>query len=139
MPKACRLNRRTSGATGGPAIARRRSTLRVRSARKHSTGFVKTPSGCQLKSLRWTRMISAKAAEQKMSQKSVHVVPRGGKWAVRSSGAAKASKIVNTQDEAREIAREQAKRSGVELYVHGRNGRIRERNSYGKDPYPPKG
>lgn len=84
-------------------------------------------------------MISAKAAEQKMSQKSVHVVPRGGKWAVRSSGAAKASKIVNTQDEAREIAREQAKRSGVELYVHGRNGRIRERNSYGKDPYPPKG
>jgi hypothetical protein len=25
------------------------------------------------------------------------------------------------------------------LYIHGQDGRIRERNSYGNDPYPPKG
>ncbi|MEM7075400.1 MAG: DUF2188 domain-containing protein [Pseudomonadota bacterium] len=74
-----------------------------------------------------------------MAQKGIHVTPRGGKWAVRSAGASRASRVVDTQGEAREIAREQAKRNGGELYVHGRDGRIRERNTYGKDPYPPKG
>ena len=34
---------------------------------------------------------------------------------------------------------EAAKKSKSELFVHGRDGRIRERNSYGNDPYPPKG
>lgn len=74
-----------------------------------------------------------------MTKKGVHVTPRGGKWAVRSSGASRASRVVDTQREARDIAKEQAQRNGVELYVHGRDGRIRERNTYGKDPYPPKG
>lgn len=74
-----------------------------------------------------------------MTKKGVHVTPRGGKWAVRSSGASRASRVVDTQREARNIAKEQAQRNGVELYVHGRDGRIRERNTYGKDPYPPKG
>lgn len=27
----------------------------------------------------------------------------------------------------------------IELFIHGTNGRIRGRNSYGNDPYPPKG
>ncbi|MCA1979310.1 MAG: DUF2188 domain-containing protein [Thiobacillus sp.] len=26
-----------------------------------------------------------------------------------------------------------------EVLIHGENGRIRERNSYGNDPHPPKG
>nr|MDC2856665.1 DUF2188 domain-containing protein [Ningiella sp. W23] len=26
-----------------------------------------------------------------------------------------------------------------ELYVHGKDGKIREKNSYGNDPHPPKG
>ena len=73
-----------------------------------------------------------------MPSKGLHVTPRGGKWAVRSAGASRASRVVNTQGEAIEIAREQAKRSGGEMYIHGRDGRIRERNTYGKDPYPPK-
>jgi len=28
---------------------------------------------------------------------------------------------------------------GTELYVHGQDGRIRERSSFGKDVFPPKG
>lgn len=36
---------------------------------------------------------------------------------------------------AREIARNQES----ELFIHGKNGRIRERDSYGNDPHPPKG
>ncbi len=74
-----------------------------------------------------------------MASKGLHVTPNGGKWAVRSSGASRASRVVSTQAEAIKIAREQAKRNGTELYVHGRDGRIRERDSYGRDPYPPKG
>nr|WP_097069776.1 DUF2188 domain-containing protein [Rhodobacter maris] len=74
-----------------------------------------------------------------MAQKGQHVVPSGGKWAVRRSGAERASGVFSTQEEAVSRARELAKTQGTELYIHGRDGRIRERSSYGKDPYPPKG
>lgn len=74
-----------------------------------------------------------------MAHKGQHVVPRGGKWAVRKAGSERASGVYQTQDEAINRAREIAKNQGTELYVHGRDGRIRDRSSYGKDPYPPKG
>jgi hypothetical protein len=74
-----------------------------------------------------------------MAQKGLHVTPKGGKWAVRSAGSTRAARIVETQKEAISIAKERAKREGSEMYVHGRDGRIRERSTYGKDPYPPKG
>lgn len=74
-----------------------------------------------------------------MSKKGQHVVPNGGRWAVRTAGAKRASKTFDTQQEAIESARDKARRDGSELYVHGRDGRIRERSSYGRDPYPPKG
>lgn len=74
-----------------------------------------------------------------MSRKGQHVVPNGGKWSVRSAGAQRASKTYATQQEAIEDARGRAKKMGTELYIHGRDGRIRERNSYGHDPLPPKG
>lgn len=45
----------------------------------------------------------------------------------------------DTQREAIEAASEIARKQRTEVYVHGRDGRIRERNSYGNDPFPPKG
>jgi hypothetical protein len=74
-----------------------------------------------------------------MSKKGQHVVPSGGKWSVRRAGAARASHTFNTQQEAVARARELARSQGAELYIHGRDGRIRERNSFGTDPFPPKG
>ncbi len=74
-----------------------------------------------------------------MPSKGQHVVPMDGKWSVRKAGAARASGTYETQGEAVERARTLAKNQGTELYVHGKDGRIRERNSYGKDPFPPKG
>lgn len=69
-----------------------------------------------------------------------HVVPRGnGKWAVRRGGANRASRRFDTQREAIEAGRKIARKQGTELYIHGRDGRVRERSSFGKDPYPPKG
>ena len=68
-----------------------------------------------------------------------HVVPIGGKWAVRSAGATKATVVVGTQKEAISRARDIAQNQKTELFIHGRDGRIRERDSYAGDPFPPKG
>lgn len=74
-----------------------------------------------------------------MVKKSQHVVPNGSKWSVRSAGAQRASKTFSTQKEAITSARSKAKKQGTELYIHGEDGRIRSRSSYGSDPFPPKG
>lgn len=71
--------------------------------------------------------------------KNQHVVPHPDGWAVKSEGAGRATRVAETQREAMEIAREIAKNQGSERIVHGENGRIRQKNSYGNDPHPPKG
>ena len=71
--------------------------------------------------------------------KNQHVVPRSGRWAVKGEGSSKATSVHNTQAEAIAGAREIAINQRSEMFIHGRNGQIRERNTYGKDPYPPKG
>ena len=74
-----------------------------------------------------------------MTKKSQHVVPNDGKWSVRRAGSERASGTYDTQDEAIKRARIIAQNQETELYIHGQDGRIRERNTYGKDPFPPKG
>lgn len=71
--------------------------------------------------------------------KNQHVVPHGEDWAVKGTGNGKATIVVDTQKEAIEIAKEIAKNQKSELIIHGTNGQIREKNSYGTDNYPPKG
>lgn len=72
-------------------------------------------------------------------RKRVHVVPRGKDWAVRKEKSQRVSKVTSTQKEAIQVAKEIAKNSKTELLIHGKNGQIREKNSYGNDPFPPKG
>lgn len=71
--------------------------------------------------------------------KNQHVVPKGGEWAVKGSGNSRATVIVGTQKQAIDIARQISINQGSEMLVHGKNGQIRYRNSYGNDPNPPKG
>ena len=74
--------------------------------------------------------------------KNQHVTPRnGGKdgWAVITEGATRASRVYDTQKEAIKDARDTAKEGKAELFIHGRDGQIRERDSYGNDPFPPRG
>ena len=73
-----------------------------------------------------------------MPSKGQHVVPNNGQWSVRRSGSERASKVFGTQDEAIEYARRLAQNQQTELYIHGRDGRIRERNSYGGDRSQPR-
>lgn len=74
-----------------------------------------------------------------MTKKTQHVVknPDGG-WAVKKGGSTKATKVHSTQEEAIKHGREIARAQHAEFYVHGRDGKIREKDSYGKDPCPPK-
>ena len=68
-----------------------------------------------------------------------HVVPHEGDWAVKGEGNQRATSVHKTQRWAIESARETAIKQGSEMFIHRSNGQIRERNTYGKDPYPPKG
>ncbi len=72
-------------------------------------------------------------------KKSVHVVPRDDGWAVERDGAHRASSLHETQAAAEAAGRTTARNDKVEFFLHGRNGQIRERDSYGNDPYPPRG
>ncbi|ANF86060.1 hypothetical protein A7J50_2662 [Pseudomonas antarctica] len=74
-----------------------------------------------------------------MAKKNQHVVPHGNDWAVKGAGNSKATKVVGTQAEAIKLAREIAINQESEMFIHGQNGQIRERNTYGDDPFPPKG
>ena len=73
-----------------------------------------------------------------MPRQGQHVVPRQGKWAVRKAGSNRVTKSFATQREAIETARKLARSQKTEVYVHGRDGRIRERDSYGNDTFPPR-
>lgn len=74
-----------------------------------------------------------------MSGKNQHVVPRDNEWAVRGAGNSRDTSHHSTQAEAERAARGIAINQKSEVLIHGENGRIRERNSYGNDPSPPKG
>ncbi|MBW8325451.1 MAG: DUF2188 domain-containing protein [Prolixibacteraceae bacterium] len=71
--------------------------------------------------------------------KNQHVVPRNDKWAVKGEGNSKATKVTLTQKEAIIVAKGIAKNNNSELVIHRPDGRIREKNSYGSDPFPPEG
>lgn len=74
-----------------------------------------------------------------MSGKNQHVVPHDSGWAVKGAGNSKATSVHSTQADAIQQAREIAQNQRSEMLIHGQNGRIREKNSCGNDPYPPKG
>lgn len=64
--------------------------------------------------------------------------PKGG-WQVKGAGNSRATVRTATQKEAIPVAREISKNQKSEMVIHRTNGQIREKNSYGNDPCPPKG
>lgn len=75
-----------------------------------------------------------------MAGRNQHVTPhpKGG-WQVKGAGNSRATIRTNTQREAADIARRIAINQQSERLIHRATGEIRQKNSYGKDPYPPKG
>lgn len=73
------------------------------------------------------------------NQGNQHVTQKENGWGVTGAGNSRATVIVPTQREAIERAKTIATNQSGDVVIHGRNGQIRERNSYGNDPNPPKG
>ena len=63
----------------------------------------------------------------------------GSGWQVKGAGNNKATMRISTQNEAIRFARDIARNQESELVIHRPNGQIRDKSSFGNDPYPPKG
>ena len=71
--------------------------------------------------------------------KNVHVTPHPeGGWQAKKEKAERASSRHPTQKEAMDRGRELAKKERSELVIHGKDGRIRDKDSFGPDPFPPR-
>ena len=68
---------------------------------------------------------------------TVHTVPNGSEWKNVQDG--KTIDLYETKGLAVEAGREKAKNDETEHVIHNLNGKISESNSYGNDPFPPRG
>ena len=67
----------------------------------------------------------------------VHVSKHGdSSWKVTQDGERISTH--HTQSNAIDRGREEARRDGVDLVTHGRDGKIRSKDSFGNDPLPPR-
>jgi len=74
-----------------------------------------------------------------MAKNTQHVLPHPeGGWGVKKGGASHVTRRFATQKEAIAYGRKISKAQGSEFYVHGSDGLIRSKDSYGNDPHPPK-
>ena len=71
------------------------------------------------------------------TRKSVHTVPKGKGWANKTGGRTLSSH--RTKAAAQKAGRSAAKSRKAEHVIHNRDGRVGGSNSYGGDPFPPRG
>jgi len=72
---------------------------------------------------------------------NVHVVPsqsKPGKFVVKEAGNPKPLTRPATQEKSIEKAIPIAKENKSDVVIHRRDGEIRDRDSYGPDPFPPR-
>ena len=72
-----------------------------------------------------------------MAKKNVHIVKHDEGWAVKKEGNQRATSLHQTQRLAINAGRVVAQSEHSELVIHGRDGRIRDKDSFGNDPHPP--
>ncbi len=72
--------------------------------------------------------------------KNQHVTPHpAGGWQVKGEGNTRATVRTATQKQAMDIAREISRNQHSELVIHRSDGRIRDKDSHGHDPFLPRG
>jgi hypothetical protein len=69
----------------------------------------------------------------------VHVVPSERGWRVEVEGSGRARSTHEKQTDAWKAAREVARKNESEALLHGKNGKIRQRSTFGNDPRQTKG
>ena len=76
----------------------------------------------------------------KQSKPAVVTGPHpGGGWQNKVEGNKRASNVSPTKAQAQAKGREMAIERKTEHKIQNQKGQITERNSYGHDPYPPRG
>jgi hypothetical protein len=73
-------------------------------------------------------------------KRDYHVVPnreRGG-WDVKRERAERSSAFFERKSDAMDRGRDLARQNRTELVEHRRHGTIRDSDSYGGDPFPPR-
>jgi len=73
-----------------------------------------------------------------MKKNNQHVIPLGTGWAVKKEGSKKFTIITDKKADALKVGRQIARNQNSELFIHGSDGKIQDKDSYGKDPHPPK-
>ncbi len=75
------------------------------------------------------------------SKNNIHTTysKSAGNWRNIREGASKPAKVYDTKAEAQAAGRNMAINNKSEQLIHDKNGKIAERNSYGNDPFPPRG
>ena len=71
--------------------------------------------------------------------KNIHTVYKKERdmWETKKEGQTKPIASSRTKEAAEEKSVREAKKAGVEHVIHNKNGRISDKDSYGKDPNPP--
>lgn len=72
-------------------------------------------------------------------KRPVHTVKVEKGWGNKREGSDRVAKVYDTKKEAQEAGRDTAKNSRTEHLIHNEDGRTGQRNSYGNDPFPPRG
>ena len=72
--------------------------------------------------------------------KNQHITPHSkGGWQVKGANNRRATVRTNTKAEAISIGRQISKNQHSEMVIHGKDGKIQDKNSYGNDSFPPRG
>ena len=72
-----------------------------------------------------------------MTKRNIHTVPYGNGWANKKEGVAKPVTVNRTKAAADAAGTKLAKQAKVEHVIHGKDGKIQDKDSYGNDPHPP--
>ncbi len=72
--------------------------------------------------------------------KNIHISKNNsGGWKAQQEKTNHAMANFQTQKQAINFGTSVAKNNKTEIIIHGRDGKIRERNTFGNDPFPPIG
>ena len=76
-----------------------------------------------------------------MANKNIHTVYNRERtmWENKKEGSSAPLSSHHTKEKALDRGEHIAEGRNVEHFIHGKDGKIQERNSYGNDPFPPRG
>ena len=63
-------------------------------------------------------------------KQNYHVLARGNEWIVKRVDSSKPTQVFGTQNEATDFAKSVSQNQGTSVFIHGEDGRIKDRKDY---------